>query len=67
MAQPAVAETNDSPLGSGSETVVPIAELGPLLVTLSVYVTFVPGIAGGGDAVLVSARSAIARLVTTQS
>ncbi len=47
----AVVGDNVSPAGSGSETTTFAAVFGPWLVTFSVYVSSVPGVAGSGAAV----------------
>ena len=63
-AHPLLADTNDRPLGSGSDARMLIAVLGPLLVTFNEYVSFVPGTTGVGDADFSIFRSACALLVT---
>jgi hypothetical protein len=53
-----LAESNVTLAGNVSVTVTPVAELGPLLVTVIVYVTCSPTETGSGVSVLVIARSA---------
>ena len=53
----AVAAANDSPAGSGSVTLTPVAVLGPLLTNDSVYVTVPPATGDVLDATFFRARS----------
>ncbi len=53
-----LADTNVNPAGSGSETTTFAAVFGPWLVTFSVNVSSVPGVAGEGAAVFSICRSA---------
>jgi hypothetical protein len=64
---PCVVETlvNVTSVGSGSETVTPLATAGPLLVTCSVYVKFVFWSTGSGVAVFTIATSACVGEATT--
>jgi len=60
--QAELAEANVAPTGSVSVIFTPVAGLGPLFVTVSVYVKGLPAFTGFGCAVLVSDRSAVARI-----
>ena len=64
--QPATAESDTKvvPAGSVSLHATVAAASGPLLVTVIVYVRFVPAVTGSGESVLVTARSAIANSPT---
>src|SRR5882762_4827851 len=53
-----VTETNVSPAGSVSLTLTPVAALGPLFVTVIVYVRLPPTMTGSGESALVMLRSA---------
>src|SRR5947209_11359889 len=52
--------------GNGSETYTLVAEFGPLLVTVNVYVSSVPSVTGFGEADFTMATSALFALATTR-
>src|SRR2546428_239922 len=56
---PPVALTKVTPLGSASSTVTPVAVLGPLLLTVSVYVSVAPASTGSGLSAFVMVRSTV--------
>jgi len=57
-AQPELAETYVMPLGSVSTTLTFSAVSGPLFLTAIVYLSFVPGVTGDGEADFLTWRSA---------